>query len=104
MQVTRQPSYNTSTAKPSIEEGSTTNVTIAGMQFQPATIRVKSGEQVTWINAESMPHTVTSQTSNVLASERLGRGGAFTHTFDQPGTYTYYCALHPSMTGRVIVE
>ncbi len=79
-------------------------VDIASMQFQPATIRVKSGETVTWINQEAMPHTVTSPSSGLLASDRLNRGGSYEHTFQEPGTYTYYCSLHPSMVGKIIVE
>ena len=80
------------------------NVTIAGMQFQPATIRVNAGEEVTWVNNAAMPHTVTGREDGKLSSARLNQGSVFSHTFDQPGTYTYYCALHPSMTGMVIVE
>ena len=80
------------------------SVAISGMQYQPATIRVKAGEQITWTNNASMPHTVTSTSDGSLASKRLNRGSVFSHTFEQPGTYTYYCALHPSMTGTVIVE
>lgn len=80
------------------------SVDISGMQFQPATIRVKAGEKITWINNATMPHTVTSPNDGLLASQQLNRGSVFSHTFEQPGTYTYYCALHPSMTGTVIVE
>ncbi|MGB5278780.1 MAG: cupredoxin family copper-binding protein [Gammaproteobacteria bacterium] len=106
-QVIQQPA-NRGTPDPSTDGGEpasgATNVSIARMQFVPATISVKTGEQVTWINNEPMPHTVTSQNNGLLASDRLGRGSTFTHTFKQPGIYTYYCALHPSMTGKVIVE
>jgi plastocyanin len=101
-QVIKQPAYG-GVADPSNKPGET-NVSISRMQFVPATIRVKAGEQVTWVNNEPMPHTVTSQNNGLLASDRLGRGSTFTHTFKQPGTYTYYCALHPSMTGTVIVK
>jgi plastocyanin len=80
------------------------NVTIAGMQFQPATIRVNAGEEVTWINNAAMPHTVTGREDGKLSSARLNQGSVFSHTFKKPGTYIYYCALHPSMTGVVIVE
>ena len=80
------------------------NVTIAGMQFQPAAIRVNAGEEVTWTNNAAMPHTVTGREDGKLSSSRLNQGSMFSHTFKQPGTYTYYCALHPSMTGTVIVE
>ena len=88
----------------SASEPAGTSVTIAGMQFQPATIRVKAGEEVTWRNTAAMPHTVTGREDGKLSSARLNQGSMFSHTFKQPGTYTYYCALHPSMTGTVIVE
>jgi amicyanin len=94
-----QPQVNNS-ASDAAEAG----VTIAGMQFQPATIRVKAGEEVTWKNTAAMPHTVTGREDGKLSSARLGQGAIFSHTFEQPGTYTYYCALHPSMIGTVIVE
>ena len=79
-------------------------VTIAGMQFSPATLRVEPGEKVTWTNNASMPHTVTGTNVDGLTSGRMGNGSVFTHRFEEPGTYEYYCALHPSMTGTVVVE
>ncbi|MBT8128337.1 MAG: hypothetical protein KJP15_12700, partial [Gammaproteobacteria bacterium] len=51
-----------------------------------------------------MPHTVTGRTKGSLSSEQMGRGSIFSHSFNEPGTYEYYCALHPSMTGTVVVE
>jgi plastocyanin len=80
------------------------DVKIAGMQFKPAVLKVKTGEEVIWINTGNMPHTVTGSNDNRLASLRMDNGSMFKHTFNEPGTYTYYCALHPSMTGKIIVE
>jgi plastocyanin len=80
------------------------NVTIAGMQFHPPTIRIKAGDEVTWINNEPILHAVSSPDNGLLASERLGLGSVFTHKFEQSGVYTYYCAMLPSMRGVVIVE
>ena len=103
----RAPGYNPipqAQVNNNAAEAEAKNVTIAGMQFQPATIRVNAGEEVTWINSAAMPHTVTGREDGKLSSERLKQGSMFSHTFEQPGTYTYYCALHPSMTGKVIVE
>jgi plastocyanin len=109
MQGYREPYGNYPASQPSTNmtapaTTASNSVAISGMQFQPATIRVKAGEKITWINNATMPHTVTSPNYGLLASQRLNRGSVFSHTFEQPGTYTYYCALHPSMTGRVIVE
>ena len=94
-----QPSIDSRASVPAAE-----SVAINGMQFQPATIRVKAGEEVSWTNNAAMPHTVTGRDDGNLASQRLNQGSVFSHTFEQPGTYNYYCALHPSMTGVVIVE
>lgn len=92
-------------AKPSATAGKTgATVSISGMQFQPATIRIKAGEAVTWSQADQMPHTVISSNGKDFASGRLNRGGKFQHTFNSPGTYDYFCSIHPSMTGRVVVE
>ena len=74
------------------------------MRFEPAVIRIKAGEDVTWVNSESAPHTVTSTSGNTLASSMLNNGNSFSFTFTEPGTYDYYCAVHPMMTGQVIVE
>ncbi|MBT8128814.1 MAG: cupredoxin family copper-binding protein [Gammaproteobacteria bacterium] len=103
----RSPGYNTAPqaqVNNNASEPAGTSVTIAGMQFQPAMIRVKAGEEVTWENTAAMPHTVTGREDGKLSSARLNQGSMFSHTFEQPGTYTYYCALHPSMSGTVIVE
>lgn len=108
MQGYIHPAPDSSSAYPPAQTAKSTSapntVMIAGMQFQPATIRVKAGEDVTWTNYAPMIHTITSHHDGSLASERLGQGSMFTHTFKQPGIYIYYCALHRSMNGRVIVE
>lgn len=94
-------------ANKSVEEKfspKTVQVSINGMKFQPATLKVKAGDSVEWLNMSQMPHTVTSTGNKELASAQMGNGGKFKHTFEKPGAYTYQCAIHPSMTGQVIVE
>lgn len=83
---------------------STLNIDIQGMAFQPASVTVKAGSTVTWVNRDSAPHTVTSMGSGPLASGTLNRGGSYSMTFDDPGTYTYYCKFHPNMRASIIVE
>ena len=80
------------------------DVMIKGMQFTAATHKVKVGEEVVWRNADAMPHTVTSTDGGPLDSGQLGKGGEFSFTFKEPGTYSYYCRYHPSMKGTIIVE
>ena len=89
-------------AKANADSGN--GVRIGGMRFQPATVKVTAGETVTWTNSDGMPHTVTAISGGAFRSSRLSRAGSFSHTFDQPSTYEYYCELHPSMRGTVVVE
>ena len=51
---------------------------------------------------EAMPHNVTASNGS-FASATLSQGGSFTETFDETGTFTYYCGLHPSMRGEIVV-
>ncbi len=78
-------------------------VTIDNFQFGPARLTVPVGTTVTWTNRDDMVHTVTSST-RAFSSPGLETGETFSHTFDKPGSYEYFCALHPRMTGSVIVQ
>ena len=80
------------------------DILITDMQFTAATRKVKVGEEVVWRNADAMPHTVTSTDGGPLSSGQLGKGGEYSFTFKEPGTYSYYCRYHPSMKGKIIVE
>ena len=78
-------------------------VSISDFAFSLASITVPAGTKVTWTNNDSAPHTVTSNT-DAFESGSLSRGGTFSFTFAQKGTYEYHCSPHPSMNGKVIVE
>jgi plastocyanin len=78
------------------------SVTVSQMRFGPGRVVVKKGATVTWNFQDGMPHTVTAVDGG-FDSGRLSAGGRFSHTFDQPGTFAYYCTLHPSMRGEVVV-
>ena len=78
-------------------------VTIDNFTFSPATLTVPSGTTVTWTNQDDMVHTVT-EAKRLFSSQGLETGDAYSHTFSAPGTYTYFCALHPHMTATVIVK
>jgi plastocyanin len=78
-------------------------VAIANFAFSPATLTVASGTTVTWTNQDDMVHTVTAA-DRAFSSTGLETGGTYAHTFTAPGTYTYFCALHPRMTATVIVQ
>lgn len=77
-------------------------VTVSQMRFGPERVVVRKGATVTWNFQGGMPHTVTAVDGS-FDSGRLSAGGQFSHTFDQPGTFAYYCTLHPSMRGEVVV-
>jgi plastocyanin len=80
-----------------------TVVSIANFAFSPQRVTVKPGTTVVWTNADDFPHTVTSST-NLFKSKALGAGDKFSFAFTRPGTYTYFCSLHPHMTGTIVVE
>jgi plastocyanin len=80
-----------------------TEVKIDNFAFAPQRIVVQAGTTVTWINADDAPHTVASSTK-VFKSGALDTTDKFSFTFTTPGTYEYFCSLHPHMTGTVVVE
>ena len=78
-------------------------VKIDNFTFNPQQITVKAGDTVTWVNHDDIPHTVTSKTA-LFRSKALDSDDKFSFTFATPGTYPYFCALHPMMTGSIVVE
>ena len=78
-------------------------VTIDNFSFNPATLTVPNGTTVTWTNQDDMVHTVT-EANRGFSSQGLETGDTYAHTFTAPGTYTYFCALHPRMTATVVVK
>ena len=78
-------------------------VKIDNFAFAPQRIVVQAGTTVTWTNADDAPHTVVS-TAKLFRSSALDTTDKFSFTFATPGTYEYFCSLHPHMTGIVVVE
>ena len=79
------------------------DVTIDNFTFKPQQVTVKAGDTVTWINHDDIPHTVTSKTM-LFRSKAIDTDDKFSFTFTTPGTFMYFCSLHPHMTGSVVVE
>jgi plastocyanin len=77
-------------------------VKIGNFTFGPQDLKVKSGTTVTWTNEDDIPHTVVSP--NNYRSKVLDTDGTYSFTFTTPGTYKYFCSLHPHMTGTIVVE
>jgi plastocyanin len=78
-------------------------VWIEGMAFTPSVITVASGTTITWTNKASIAHTVTSD-KGLFDSGDIGSMGTFSFKFSTAGSYQYHCAIHPSMTAKVVVN
>ena len=78
-------------------------VKIDNFSFGPAAITVKAGTTVTWINRDDIPHTVVAD-DKLFKSKVLDTDEKFSYTFSKPGTYPYFCSVHPKMTGKVVVQ
>ena len=79
-------------------------IEIKDFAFNPQTMTVRSGETVTWINRDEEPHTVVSVEKQFKKSTALDTDQTFTITAGAPGTYTYFCSVHPKMTGTIVVK
>ncbi len=79
-----------------------TTVTIDNFTFEPAQLTVKVGTTVTWNNHDDIPHTVVS--AGKFRSKTLDTDDSYSFTFTAAGDYTYFCSLHPHMTGTIKVE
>jgi plastocyanin len=71
--------------------------------FSPPTITVSAGQRVTFVNDDEEPHTVTAVDKS-FDSEALDMHQTWQHTFTKPGTYAYFCELHPYMKGSIVVR
>jgi plastocyanin len=85
------------------QQPATPEVKIDNFSFGPATMTVAAGTTVTWINRDDIPHTVVSSDS-AFKSKALDTDEKFSYTFSKAGTYSYYCSLHPKMTGQIVVQ
>ncbi|HZI71455.1 MAG TPA: plastocyanin/azurin family copper-binding protein [Nitrososphaeraceae archaeon] len=77
--------------------------------YQPNPVNVKSGGTVVWTNEDTVAHTVTSGSG--FNDQNLGRefdsgflGKSFSHIFFKPGVFPYFCEIHPTMIGKVVVK
>jgi len=81
----------------------TMEVKIDNFSFGPTTLTVPVGTTVTWTNRDDIPHTAVS-TEGAFKSKVLDSDEKFTFTFNKPGSYPYFCSIHPKMTGKVVVQ
>jgi plastocyanin len=77
---------------------------ISDGQFDPRTVEIEVGGVVMWINDDVTAHQLESVSGGKIHSGRLRAGGSYTQTFGAPGEYQYYCAIHNTMKGTIIVK
>src|SRR5258707_26881 len=80
-----------------------TAVKIDNFVFSPNPLTVPAGSTIRWTNQDDIPHNVVSEDKS-FKSKVLDTDETFTYTFTKPGTYTYFCSIHPKMTGKVVVQ
>ncbi len=93
-------SASSTSSQPS--SGAVTKIDIADFKFKPATVTVKAGAKVSWVNQDSAEHTATM--AGGFDTGNLQKGDEKTLTFAKAGTYAYVCSFHPFMKGTVIVR
>jgi len=87
------------------QEKSVSEVKIDNFSFSPATLTIAPGTTVTWTNRDDIPHTVVSTDDpKTFKSKVLDTDDKFSFTFSKPGSYSYFCSIHPKMTGKVVVQ
>jgi plastocyanin len=86
-----------------VDDPPATAVKIDNFVFSPNPVTVAVGSTIRWTNQDDIPHNVVSDDKS-FKSKALDTDETFTYTFTKPGTYTYFCSIHPKMTGKVIVQ
>jgi len=80
----------------------THTVAMDGTRFIPATITVKRGDRVVWVNKDPFPHTATA--GQTFDSKSVAAGRSWSYVARKPGEFAYVCTLHPGMKGTLIVQ
>jgi plastocyanin len=81
----------------------THTVSIKGFAFEPANLSINAGDTVVFVNEDNAPHTATADNSS-FDTGRLSRGASASLTFQNAGTFSYFCAVHPNMKGSITVS
>lgn len=79
-------------------------IDIRNFSFSPITITVAVGSSITWANHDSEPHTIASADNAFPASPGMDTDDHYTTVFKKPGIYKYFCTIHPSMIGTIVVK
>ncbi|WP_233841356.1 cupredoxin family copper-binding protein [Dyella sp. 2HG41-7] len=79
-------------------------IAIQNFAFAPKMLTIPVGTRVTWTNRDEEPHVITSAGAQFVSSKALDTGDTYGVTFSKPGTYAYYCSIHPMMVGTITVQ
>jgi amicyanin len=79
-------------------------VSIDNFTFTPPSLKVKAGTTVTWTNKDDIPHGIAASDNAFTRSKALDTDDSYSFTFTTPGTYQYFCYIHPHMVGTIVVE
>jgi len=85
------------------ESTAITEVFIEGFAFKPNSITIPIGTTIKWTNEDDTTHTVTSE-DGIFDSGDIKNGETYSYTFNEAGSFKYYCTIHPSMRAIVVVE
>jgi plastocyanin len=90
-------------ASPAGVSGAPVEILIQSFAFSPNSVTVPVGTEVKWTNLDSPGHNITSDDGTTIKSPKLAQGESWSMVFSTPGTYTYFCSIHPSMKGTIVV-
>jgi len=79
-------------------------ISIDNFTFNPQSLTVKAGTTVTWTNKDDIPHGIAATNNAFKRSQALDTDDSYSFTFTTPGTYQYFCYVHPHMTGTIVVQ
>jgi amicyanin len=85
-------------------QGAATAISIDNFTFSPQKLTVKAGTTVTWTNKDDIPHGIAATGNAFARSNAMDTDNSYSFTFTTPGTYQYFCYIHPHMTGTIVVE
>jgi plastocyanin len=85
------------------QDAKQTEIRVDNFTFAPDTITVPVNSTVTWVNKDDIPHVIASN-DGVFKSKALDTDQKYSYTFSKAGTYPYFCAIHPKMVGKIVVQ
>jgi plastocyanin len=96
------PTFDQSAASPKAHKSASATVTMGDLFFSPTSVTIAVGDTVTWRNTGQAPHNATADDGS-FKTQTIENGQSASHTFNQAGTFSYICTIHPNMKGTVRV-